>query len=142
MEGNLFLHCFTEKKRENTMKEKLLERFLRYVAVTSQSNAKAGVDNLTKWLAVEFAKKIGEGVRVNAVAPGFFISSQNRSLLTNPDGSLTSRGKDIVRKTPFGRFGEPEEVFGAVRFLCSDAAKFITGTVLPIDGGFSCFSGV
>ena len=110
--------------------------------VLGYSNAKAGVDNLTKWLAVEFAKKIGEGVRVNAVAPGFFISSQNRSLLTNPDGSLTSRGKDIVRKTPFGRFGEPEEVFGAVRFLCSDAAKFITGTVLPIDGGFSCFSGV
>lgn len=75
--------------------------------VLGYSNAKAGVDNLTKWLAVEFAKKIGEGVRVNAVAPGFFISSQNRSLLTNPDGSLTSRGKDIVRKTPFGRFGEP-----------------------------------
>ena len=110
--------------------------------VLGYSNAKAGVDNLTRWLAVEFAKKIGEGVRVNAVAPGFFISSQNRSLLTNPDGSLTSRGEDIVRKTPFGRFGEPEEVFGAVRFLCSGAAKFITGTVLPIDGGFSCFSGV
>ncbi len=110
--------------------------------VLGYSNAKAGIDNLTKWLAVEFAKKIGEGVRVNAVAPGFFISSQNRTLLTNPDGSLTERGKDIVRKTPFGRFGEPEEVFGAVRFLCSDASKFITGTVLAIDGGFSCFSGV
>lgn len=110
--------------------------------VLGYSNAKAGIDNLTKWLAVEFAKKIGEGVRVNAVAPGFFISSQNRTLLTNPDGSLTERGKDIVRKTPFGRFGEPEEVFGAVRFLCSDASKFITGIVLAIDGGFSCFSGV
>ena len=91
---------------------------------------------------VEMAKKFGEGIRVNAIAPGFFLTEQNRTLLTNPDGSLTSRGKDIVRKTPFGRFGEPEEVFGAVRFLCSDAAKFITGTVLPIDGGFSCFSGV
>ena len=110
--------------------------------VLGYSNAKAAVDNLTKWLAVEFAKKIGEGVRVNAVAPGFFISSQNRALLTNEDGSLTERGKDIVRKTPFGRFGEADEVFGAIHYLCSDASKFVTGTILAIDGGFSCFSGV
>ena len=110
--------------------------------VFGYSNAKAGIDNLTKWLAVEFAKKIGEGVRVNAVAPGFFISSQNRTLLTNPDGSLTERGKDIVKKTPFGRFGDCDEVFGTVHYLCSDAAKFVTGTVIAIDGGFSAFSGV
>ena len=110
--------------------------------VLGYSNAKAAVDNLTKWLAVEFAKKIGSGVRVNAVAPGFFLSEQNRALLTNPDGSLTSRGDDIIKNTPFGRFGEADEVFGAVHYLCSDASKFVTGTVLPIDGGFSCFSGV
>lgn len=110
--------------------------------VLGYSNAKAAIDNLTKWLAVEFAKKIGSGVRVNAVAPGFFLSEQNRALLTNPDGSLTSRGDDIIKNTPFGRFGEADEVFGAVHYLCSDASKFVTGTVLPIDGGFSCFSGV
>lgn len=110
--------------------------------VLGYSNAKAAVDNLTKWLAVEFAKKIGDGVRVNAVAPGFFLSEQNRTLLTNPDGSLTERGHDIVKATPFARFGEADEVFGAIHYLCSDASKFVTGTVLAIDGGFSCFSGV
>jgi len=110
--------------------------------VLGYSNAKAAVDNLTKWLAVEFAKKIGCGVRVNAVAPGFFLSEQNRSLLTAADGSLTARGKDILRATPFNRFGEADEVFGAIHYLCSDASKFVTGTVLAVDGGFSCFSGV
>lgn len=110
--------------------------------VLGYSNAKAAVDNLTKWLAVEFAKKIGEGVRVNAIAPGFFISNQNRKLLTNDDGSFTSRGSDVIAKTPFARFGNPDEIFGAAHFLVSDASKFITGIVLPIDGGFSCFSGV
>ncbi len=110
--------------------------------VFGYSNAKAGVDNLTKWLAVEMAKKIGEGVRVNAIAPGFFISEQNRALLTNPDGSPTERGATVMAKTPFNRFGEADEIFGAAHFLISDAAKFVTGVVLPIDGGFSCFSGV
>ena len=132
-----------EKKREGVV--------LNFSSMTSQSavtrvmgysNAKAGVDNLTKWLAVEFAKKFGEGVRVNAIAPGFFISEQNRTLLTNPDGSFTSRGLDVIKKTPFGRFGEADEIFGAAHFLVSDASKFVTGVVLPIDGGFSCFSGV
>lgn len=110
--------------------------------VLGYSNAKAAIDNLTKWLAVEFAKKIGEGVRVNAVAPGFFLSEQNRTLLTNPDGSYTPRACDIINNTPFARFGKTEEVFGAVHYLCSDASAFVTGTVLAIDGGFSCFSGV
>lgn len=110
--------------------------------VFGYSNAKAGIDNFTKWLAVELAKKIGEGVRVNAIAPGFFISEQNRALLTNPDGSPTQRGAKVMAKTPFGRFGKTEEIFGAAHFLISDASKFITGIVLPIDGGFSCFSGV
>lgn len=110
--------------------------------VVGYSVAKAAVDNFTRWMAVEMAKKFGEGVRVNAIAPGFFITEQNRTLLTNPDGSLTDRAKDVVRATPFGRMGEPEELNGAILYLASDASKFVTGTVLPIDGGFSIFSGV
>lgn len=110
--------------------------------VLGYSNAKAAVDNLTKWLAVELAKKLGDGIRVNAVAPGFFISEQNRALLTTPDGGLTPRGNDVIKKTPFGRFGNADDLFGAIHFLCSDASKFVTGTVLNVDGGFSCFSGV
>ena len=110
--------------------------------VLGYSNAKAGVNNLTKWLAVEFAQKFGEKVRVNAVAPGFFISEQNRSMLTNPDGSFTQRGRTVINKTPFGRFGEADEIHGAIHYLISDASKFVTGTIMAIDGGFSCFSGV
>jgi len=110
--------------------------------VFGYSNSKAGVDNLTKWLAVEFAQKIGEGVRVNAIAPGFFIGEQNRALLTNPDGSYTQRGQTVIKKTPVGRFGIPEDIFGTSHFLISDAAKFVTGTIIPIDGGFSAFTGV
>lgn len=110
--------------------------------VVGYSAAKAAIDNFTRWMAVEMAKKFGEGIRVNAIAPGFFLTEQNRTLLTNPDGSLTDRAKDVVRATPFGRMGEPEELNGAIIYLASDASKFVTGTVLPIDGGFSIFSGV
>lgn len=110
--------------------------------VLGYSNAKAAIDNLTKWLAVELAKRHGEGVRVNAVAPGFFVGEQNRALLLNPDGTPTDRGQRIVYKTPMGRFGESDEVVGAVHYLLADASKFVTGDVLAIDGGFSAFSGV
>ncbi|MBG49398.1 MAG: D-mannonate oxidoreductase [Pseudozobellia sp.] len=110
--------------------------------VAGYSASKAAMENFTRWMAVEMALKFGEGIRVNAIAPGFFIGKQNRALLTNEDGSYTQRGQDIIRNTPMGRFGEVEELNGAVQFLCSDAAKFITGIVLPIDGGFSAFSGV
>jgi NAD(P)-dependent dehydrogenase (short-subunit alcohol dehydrogenase family) len=110
--------------------------------VLGYSAAKAAVDNFTKWMAVEMAKKFGEGFRVNAIAPGFFITEQNRSLLTNADGSLTARGQAVIQQTPFGRFGEPEELNGTLIWLCSDAAKFVTGVVVPVDGGFSVFSGV
>jgi NAD(P)-dependent dehydrogenase (short-subunit alcohol dehydrogenase family) len=110
--------------------------------VAGYSASKAAITNFTKWMAVEMAKKFGEGIRVNALAPGFFIGNQNRSLLTNEDGSLTDRGHDIIRNTPMGRFGEAEELIGATLFLCSDAARYITGVVLPVDGGFSVYSGV
>lgn len=110
--------------------------------VVGYSASKSAIDNFTRWMAVEMAKKVGEGVRVNAIAPGFFITEQNRTLMTNPDGSLSDRAKDVVRATPFGRLGEAEELHGAVIFYASDASKFVTGTILPIDGGFSIFSGV
>ncbi len=110
--------------------------------VAGYSAAKAAAENFTRWMAVEFAKKHGEGIRVNAVAPGFFIGEQNRDLLTNSDGSLTNRGKAIITSTPFGRFGEPQELNGAIHYLASDASKFITGIVIPVDGGFSAYSGV
>ncbi|MEM6841492.1 MAG: SDR family oxidoreductase [Bacteroidota bacterium] len=110
--------------------------------VLGYSIAKAGIDMFTKWMATEMSLKFGDGIRVNAIAPGFFIGEQNRKLLTNEDGSLTDRGKTIIQNTPMQRFGEAEELNGAVLYLCSDASKFVTGTILPIDGGFSSFSGV
>lgn len=110
--------------------------------VAGYSASKAAMENFTRWLAVEMATKFGDKIRVNAIAPGFFIGNQNKALLTNPDGSYTERGNAIIQNTPMGRFGEAEELNGAVHFLCSDAARFITGVVLPIDGGFSTFSGV
>ena len=104
--------------------------------------AKEGVIALTKWLAQDFARKYGERIRVNAIAPGFFIGEQNRAALLNPDGSLTERSHKVLAKTPMGRFGHISELNGIVRFLCSDEASFVTGTVIPVDGGFSSFSGV
>ena len=106
------------------------------------SIAKAGIDNFTRWLAVDLAREYGDRVRVNAIAPGFFISAQNRGLLLNPDGSYTERSRTIISHTPMGRFGRPEELVGTVQWLCSDAAAFVTGTIIPVDGGFSVFSGV
>ncbi|MDN3594903.1 SDR family oxidoreductase [Zunongwangia endophytica] len=110
--------------------------------VMGYSASKAAIDNFTKWLSVEMNHKYGEGLRVNAIAPGFFVGEQNRDLLLNEDGSLTSRGQRIVNQTPMGRFGEPEELQGAAVWLASNASAFVTGTVIPIDGGFNAFSGV
>jgi NAD(P)-dependent dehydrogenase (short-subunit alcohol dehydrogenase family) len=100
------------------------------------------MENFTKWMAVEMALKFGDGIRVNAIAPGFFIGKQNRDLLLNKDGSLSERGEKIIRNTPMKRFGEAEELSGPIHFLCSDSASFVTGIVLPVDGGFSAYSGV
>lgn len=116
-----------------------------YSAITrvpGYSVAKTGISNFTQWLATEMALKYGDNVRVNAIAPGFFIGNQNRAVLINPDGSLTERSEKVLAKTPMKRFGDITELNGAVQFLCSDAASFITGAILPVDGGFSAFSGV
>lgn len=110
--------------------------------VLGYSNAKAAIDNFTRWMATEMAIKYGDKIRVNAIAPGFFISHQNRALLTNEDGSYTARGQQVINKTPFRRFGEQDEVYGTIHYLISDAAKFVTGIVVAVDGGFEAFSGV
>ena len=110
--------------------------------IVGYSAAKAAVENLTRWLAAELARKHGPGLRVNAVAPGFFLGEQNRALLTNENGSLTGRGRTIIEHTPAGRFGEPEDLVGTVVWLCSPGASFVNGVVIPVDGGFSAFGGV
>lgn len=110
--------------------------------VLGYGNAKAAVDNFSKWLAVELAQKYGADLRVNAIAPGFFIGEQNRDFLLKADGSYSERGQLIIDHTPMGRFGEPEELVGTAVWLASEAARFVTGIVVPVDGGFSAFSGV
>ncbi|MCH6254919.1 SDR family oxidoreductase [Puniceicoccaceae bacterium K14] len=116
--------------------EQVITRVLGY------SNAKAAVDNLTRWMATDFAQKFGDKIRVNAVAPGFFIGDQNRKLLTNEDGSYTERGQQVISNTPMGRFGEANEIYGAIHYLLCEASRFVTGTTLNVDGGFSVYSGV
>lgn len=110
--------------------------------VVGYSAAKAAIDNLTRWLAVEFGRQYGGALRVNALAPGFFIGNQNRRLLLEEDGSLTPRGRTIIDHTPLGRFGEAEELVGTLVWLASDASRFVTGVVVPVDGGFAVTSGV
>lgn len=108
--------------------------------IPAYSAAKAAVSNFTEWLAVHFA---GEGIRVNAMAPGFFVTNQNRALLFDEQGNPTARTEKILRATPMGRFGEPEELLGTLRWLTDDTASgFVTGIVVPVDGGFSAYSGV
>ncbi|HOB19124.1 MAG TPA: SDR family oxidoreductase [Candidatus Atribacteria bacterium] len=107
--------------------------------IPAYSGAKAAVSNFTQWLAVHFSKV---GIRVNAIAPGFFLTNQNRSLLFNADGTPTERTKKILGMTPMGRLGEPDDLVGTLLWLCSDASKFVTGVVVPVDGGFSAYSGV
>jgi NAD(P)-dependent dehydrogenase (short-subunit alcohol dehydrogenase family) len=110
--------------------------------VVGYSAAKAAVDNFTRWLAVELARKYGGGLRVNAIAPGFFVGEQNRALLLNADDSLTARGEAIIAHTPAGRFGEADELVGTLIWLCSPGASFVNGVVVPVDGGFAVYSGI
>ncbi len=108
--------------------------------VVGYGSAKAAIANYTKYMAGELATKFGEKFRVNAITPGFFLTEQNRALLTNPDGSYTDRAKTIIAHTPFRRFGEAEELYGTIHYLISDASSFVTGTLAVVDGGFDAFS--
>lgn len=110
--------------------------------VSGYTAAKGAVDAFTRWLAVDLARHFGGGIRVNAIAPGFFLGEQNRTLLTNPDGTLTARGQTIVEVTPAGRFGTTPELASTLLWLCGPGASFVTGVVVPVDGGFGAFSGV
>jgi NAD(P)-dependent dehydrogenase (short-subunit alcohol dehydrogenase family) len=111
--------------------------------IVGYSAAKAGINNFTQWLAVHMAQEYSANIRVNAIAPGFFQTEQNRFLLFDRDtGQLTPRGQSIIDHTPMGRFGEPQDLMGTLLWLLSPASAFITGIVVPIDGGFSAFSGV
>lgn len=135
----VFAKVMTEQKQGNIINISSESALRPLTRVVGYGAAKAAVTNFTKYLAIELATKYGEGLRVNAFAPGFFISEQNRALLTNPDGSLTARGNTIISHTPFKRFGEPEELLGTLHWLASDASKFVTGTLTVVDGGFDAF---
>jgi NAD(P)-dependent dehydrogenase (short-subunit alcohol dehydrogenase family) len=137
----VFGQAMAERKQGSIVNISSMAAIRTLTRVAGYSAAKAGVDNLTRWLAVELGRQYG-ALRVNAIAPGFFLGEQNRHLLVNEDGSLTARGQLVVDHTPLGRFGEPDELLGTLLWLCSDASRFVTGVVVPVDGGFSSFSGV
>ena len=136
----VFLRPMVKQGKGSIINFSSMAAFRPMTRVCGYAAAKAGISNFTAFMATECAKKFGEGIRVNAIAPGFFITEQNRALLTNPDGTFTQRGQDVIRQTPFGRMGEPEELCGTIHYLMSDAAKFVTGTVAVVDGGFNCFA--
>ena len=135
----VFAKVMVEQKQGNIINISSESAIRPLTRVVGYGAAKAAVTNFTKYLAIELATKYGEGFRVNAMAPGFFLTEQNRALMTNPDGSLTARGNTIIAHTPFKRFGEPEELLGTLHWLASDASKFVTGTLTVIDGGFDAF---
>lgn len=136
----IFLRPMVEQKKGAIVNFSSMAAFRPMTRVCGYAAAKAGISNFTAYMATEVATKFGEGIRVNAIAPGFFLTEQNRTLLTNPDGSLTARGEAVIRQTPFGRFGSPEELCGTIHYLISDASRFVTGTVAVVDGGFNVFA--
>ncbi|MBP6064485.1 SDR family oxidoreductase [Bacteroides sp.] len=136
----VFLKPMVEQKSGTIVNFSSMAAFRPMTRVAGYAAAKAGISNFTSFMATEVAKKFGEGIRVNAIAPGFFLTEQNRSLLTNPDGTYTERGQDVIRQTPFGRMGRAEELCGTIQYLISDASSFVTGTVAVVDGGFNVFT--
>lgn len=138
----IFCDVMAKQKKGVIINIASMSSFRPITRVVGYSASKAAIDNFTGWLAIEMARKFGEGIRVNAIAPGFFITEQNRKLLTNEDGSFTARGQAAINNTPFARFGVPEELIGTLIWLCSDASAFVTGVDIPVDGGFNVFCGV
>ena len=138
----IFCDVMASRKKGVIINIASMSSFRPITRVVGYSAAKAAIDNFTGWLAIEMAQKFGEGIRVNAIAPGFFITEQNRKLLTNEDGSYTARGQAAINSTPFGRFGVPDELIGTLIWLCSDASAFVTGVDIAVDGGFNVFAGV
>lgn len=136
----IFLRPMVEAGKGSIVNFSSMAAFRLMTRVLGYAAAKAGISNFTAFLANEVATKFTPSIRVNAIAPGFFLTNQNRALLTNPDGSLTQRGADVIRQTPFKRFGKPEELCGTIQYLISDAASFVTGTVAVVDGGFNAFA--
>lgn len=136
----IFLRPMVDAGRGSIVNFSSMAAFRPMTRVLGYAAAKAGISNFTAFMANEVATKFTPNIRVNAIAPGFFLTHQNRSLLTNEDGSLTERGKDVIRQTPFKRFGRPEELCGTIQYLISDAASFVTGTVAVVDGGFNAFA--
>jgi len=138
--SQVFSELFAKQKEGNIINISSASAQRPLTRVVGYSASKAAIDNFTQWMAVELASKYGEGIRVNAISPGFFIGEQNRALLLTPEGKLTPRGEKIIEHTPMGRFGTPEDIDGALLFLCSDMSKFVTGTILKVDGGFAATS--
>lgn len=136
----VFLKPMVEAGRGSIVNFSSMAAFRPMTRVMGYAAAKAGISNFTAFLSNEVATKFTPSIRVNAIAPGFFLTNQNRALLTNPDGSLTERGADVIRQTPFKRFGKPEELCGTIHYLISEASAFVTGTVAVVDGGFNAFA--
>ena len=136
----VFAKAMVESKKGSIINFCSMSSFRPLTRVAGYGIAKSGMASWTQWLAGEMAIKFGEGIRVNAIAPGFLLTNQNRSLLTNPDGSLTDRSHKILSHTPYGRFLEPDELVGALHYLASDASRGVTGTIAVVDGGFNTFS--
>jgi len=141
--SQIFGKYMVEQGEGNILNVSSMNAFRPLTRIPAYSAAKAGISNFTQWLAVHMAQEYSSNIRVNAVAPGFFLTDQNRFLLTDEQsGELTARGQTIIDHTPMGRFGDPEDLLGTVAWLLSPASAFVTGIVVPIDGGFSAFSGV
>jgi NAD(P)-dependent dehydrogenase (short-subunit alcohol dehydrogenase family) len=141
--SQVFGRYLADKKSGCILNISSMNAFTPLTRIPAYSAAKAAVSNFTQWLAVHMAQEYSPNIRVNAVAPGFFLTAQNRFLLTDKEsGELTQRGQQIIDHTPQGRFGDPEDLVGTATWLVSDAAKFVTGIVVPVDGGFSAYSGV
>lgn len=136
----VFVKPMVAQKKGSIINFCSMSSFRPLTRVAGYGIAKAGMASWTQWLAGELATKFGDGIRVNGIAPGFLLTNQNRTLLTNPDGSLTERSHKILAHTPYGRFLEPDELVGALHYLACDASKGVTGTIVPVDGGFNSFT--